>query len=102
MFYSGRDINSWDGIRSVISTQLTEHWGECSVYHFFVCLHRKHKDRVQLWNAQPITGTQTSKQLYHQNSDISRTKSQNLNISRLAMQLAFPNPLLGTKSRIKM
>ena len=41
---------------------------------------------------------------YHRNiSNISRTKSQNLNDSRLVLQLPLPNPLKsGFKSRMKM
>ena len=36
-------------------------------------------------------------------SNISRTKSRNLNDSRLMLQLPFPNPLKsGVKSRVKM
>ena len=41
--------------------------------------------------------------IYHQTSNISRIKSQNLNVSRLVLQLSLPNPLKpGVKSRMKM
>ena len=41
--------------------------------------------------------------VYHQTSNISHTKSQNLNVSRLVLQLSLPNPLKpGVKSRMKM
>ena len=40
---------------------------------------------------------------HHQVSNISRTKTQNLNDSHLVLQLSLPNPLkLGVKSRMKM
>ena len=40
---------------------------------------------------------------YRQTSQISRTKSQNLNLSRLVLRLSLPNPLKpGVKSRMKM
>ena len=40
---------------------------------------------------------------YQKTSSISRTKSQNLNASRLVLQLSLPNPLKpGVKSRMKM
>ena len=40
---------------------------------------------------------------YRQSSNISRTKFQNLNVSRLVLQLYLPNPLKpGVKSRMKM
>ena len=40
---------------------------------------------------------------YRKLSNISRTKSQNLNNSRLILQLSLPNPLKpGVKSRMKM
>ena len=37
---------------------------------------------------------------YRKISDISRAISQNLNVSRLLLQLSFPNPLPGVKSRM--
>ena len=41
--------------------------------------------------------------VYRQISNISRTKSQNLNVSRLVLQLPLPNPVKpGVKSRMKM
>ena len=40
---------------------------------------------------------------YRKVSDIKRTKSKNLNDSRLVLKLSVPNPLkLGIKSRMKM
>ena len=40
---------------------------------------------------------------YRKISNISRTKSQNLNKSRLVLQLSLPNPLQpGVESRMKM
>ena len=40
---------------------------------------------------------------YCQTSNISHTKSQHLNVSRLILQLSLPNPLQpGVKSRMKM
>ena len=41
--------------------------------------------------------------MYRKISDIRRTKSQNLNVSRLVLQLSLPNPMKpGVKSRMKM
>ena len=41
--------------------------------------------------------------LYRKTSSISRTKSQNLNVSNLVVQLSLLNPLKpGVKSRMKM
>ena len=43
------------------------------------------------------------KKKYSQTSNISRTKSQKLNVFRLVLQLPFPNPLRpAVKSRMKM
>ena len=40
---------------------------------------------------------------YRKTSSISRTKSQNLNVSSLVLQLSLPNPLKqGRKSGMKM
>ena len=40
---------------------------------------------------------------YRQFSDIRRTQSQNINVSRLVLQLSLPNPLKpGVKLRMKM
>ena len=40
---------------------------------------------------------------YRQFSNISRTQSQNINVSRLVLLLSFPNPLKpGVKLRMKM
>ena len=40
---------------------------------------------------------------YRKTSSISRTKSQNLNVSNIVLQLSLPNQLkLGVKSRMKM
>ena len=40
---------------------------------------------------------------YHKTSNISRIKSQNLNVSNLVLQLSLLNPFkLGVKSRMKM
>ena len=40
---------------------------------------------------------------YRQMSNISRTKVQNLNVSRFVVQLYLPNPLKpGVESRMKM
>ena len=40
---------------------------------------------------------------YHQTANIRCTKSQNLNVSHLVLQLSLPNPLkAGVKSRMKM
>ena len=45
----------------------------------------------------------TLRVIYRQTSDISRTKSKNINVSRLVMQLSLPNPLKpGVKSRMKI
>ena len=52
-----------------------------------------------LWIIQSIFFKMT----YHQTSNISRTKSRNLNVYRLVLQLSFPNPLKpGVKSRMKI
>ena len=43
------------------------------------------------------------KHAYRKTSSISRTKSQNLNVSRLRLQWPLPNPLNpGVKLRMKM
>ena len=40
---------------------------------------------------------------YRKISNIGRTKSPNLNVSRLVLQLSLPNPIKpGVKSRMKM
>ena len=40
---------------------------------------------------------------YRQTSSLKRTKSKNVNVSRLALQLSLPNSLKqGVKSRMKM
>ena len=40
---------------------------------------------------------------YRQTSNIRRTKSKNLNVSRPVLQLSLPNPMNpGVKSRMKM
>ena len=40
---------------------------------------------------------------YRQISNIKHTKSQNLNVSHLVLQLSLPNPIKsGVKSRMKM
>ena len=42
-------------------------------------------------------------QSYHQTSNISRTKSPNLNVYRLILHVPLPNPLKpGVESRMKM
>ena len=41
--------------------------------------------------------------IYHQASNISHTKSPNLNVCHLVLQLSFPNPLKpSVKLRMKM
>ena len=41
--------------------------------------------------------------IYRKTSSISRTKSQNLNVPNLVLQLSFLNPLKpGVKSKMKM
>ena len=48
-------------------------------------------------------GQVTPGRIYHQISYTSRIKSQNLNVSRLVLQLSFPNPLKpGVKSRMRL
>ena len=40
---------------------------------------------------------------YRQTSDVTRTKSQNLNVSRLILQLSLPSPLnLSVESKMKL
>ena len=47
--------------------------------------------------------TYVHKTYYHKISNISGTKSQNLNVSRLVLQLSLPNPMKpGVKSGMKM
>ena len=44
-----------------------------------------------------------AKESYRKISNIRHTKSQNLNVSRLVLQLSLPNPMKpGVKSRMKM
>ena len=48
-------------------------------------------------------GADKLKMGYRKVSNISRTKSPNLNVSSLVMQLSLPNPMKpGVKSRMKM
>ena len=61
------------------------------------------------WDSRPTskeTGTSVSEihwPIHCQTSHTNRTKSQNLNVSRLVLQLSLPNPLKpGVKSRMKM
>ena len=57
-------------------------------------------DLIYSWVVQKLSHpTET----YHQISNISCTKSQNLNVSRLVLELSLPNPSKpGVKSRMKM
>ena len=51
---------------------------------------------AEIFNNQPNN-------IYRQTCNISHTKSENLDISRLVLQLVLPNPLKsGVKSRMKM
>ena len=53
--------------------------------------------------AQYAQGTIDQDYMYGKVSNIRRTKCQNLNDSRLVLQLSVPNPLKqGVKSRMKM
>ena len=48
-------------------------------------------------------GILSASHAYRENSNISRTKSQNLNVSRLVLPLSVPNPLKpDVKSRMNM
>ena len=52
---------------------------------------------------QPFWDNRDTTVYYRKISNISRTKSQNLNDSRIVLQLSLPNPLKsGVKSRMKM
>ena len=52
---------------------------------------------VMYHNSVPLFG------IYRKISNIRRTKSPNLNVSRLVFQLSLPNPMKpGVKSRMKM
>ena len=59
--------------------------------------------KLTYWQLDPQEQTVELETKYRQTSNISRTKSQNLNVSRLVLQLSLPNPLKpGIKSRMKM
>ena len=56
---------------------------------------------------QHINLSDTGNRIFHSNyrkiSNIGHTKSLNLNVSHLVLQLSFPNPMKpGVKSRMKM
>ena len=70
-----------------------DHWGK-SVYCRSVVI--KNVMAHTLWVLGPIS-------IYRKVSNVRRTKSQNLNDSRLVLKLFLPNSLkLGVKSRMKM
>ena len=51
----------------------------------------------------PILGPHFTNTVYRKISNIRRTESPNLNVSRLVLQLSLPNPMKpGVKSRMKM
>ena len=53
------------------------------------------------WQVAPSVGAHFA--IYHQTTNIRRTKFQNFNVSRLVLQLLLPNSLKpGIKSRMKM
>ena len=69
-------------------------------YHMTAVLYRPIK---QQHKSNHINTFANWKNQYRQISNISRTKSQSLNVSGLVWQLYFPNPLKpGVKSRMKM
>ena len=58
---------------------------------------------IQLTHREAVPLKTKNTATYHKVSNISLSKSQNLNDSRLILQLSFPNALkLGVKSRMKM
>ena len=64
-------------------------WSPCELYL------RRRKHEVTFWNAMFSS--------YRKISNISRTESSTLTVSRLVLQLSFPNPMKpGVKSRMKM
>ena len=66
-------------------------FGRDSSYFYFNTLSQSDSTRVSLVGD------------YRQTSNISRTKSQHLNVSGLLLQLSFPNPLTpGVKSKMEM
>ena len=66
----------------LLTNSTTWHYSYCEYQHIFVFLVLS---------------------FYHQTSNISHTKSANLNFSRVVLQLSFTNPLkTGVKSKMKM
>ena len=60
-----------------------------------------HSDCLDAVHIQIITASPY--QWYRKIANIRRTKSPNLNVSRLVLQLSFPNPMKSVvKSRMKM
>ena len=65
----------------------------CLVLMSLICQH----------NNKPSISSSGAYSNYRQTSNTKRTESPNLNISRLILQLSFPNVLKpGVKSRMKM
>ena len=58
---------------------------------------------LNFWKGNPLATDGFPFLKYHKISNISGTKSQNLNDSRFVLQMSLPNPLkTGAKSRMKM
>ena len=58
---------------------------------------------LYMWIFQLLTGGGVINSNYRQTSNISRTKSQRLNLSRPVLQLSLPSQFKqGVKSRMKM
>ena len=80
----------------IIGDAITFMWHHCYEIYAYVILNKVHYP-----NSSKVLHLLLTE--YHQISNISCTKSKNLNVSHFMLQLSLPNPLKpGVKSRMKM
>ena len=75
-----------------------------AVKHWILCgklLQNTRNDRI--WITDTLHAVYNPQHIYRKISNIRRTKSPNLNVPRLVLQMSLPNPMkLGAKSRMEM
>ena len=96
----GRCVYRWQAIAWANFDKVLMHWYLMTPYGIIeIGWHLWSYDISRL----KLVHTSRPKDAYHQTSNISCTKSQNSNVSRLVSQLPLPNPLKpGVKSRMKI
>ena len=95
----GKSFNKWEHWDAFVRLLLY-----CWVIIQYASHNKKKKSSVPLtrWMYTPVDG-RGWRLIYRKTSCISRIKFQNLNVSRLDLQLSLPNPLkAGVKSSMKM